>query len=133
VPVNVDRQWRPYTYGRWAYTGRYGWRWNSDKQFGWATYHCGRWGFSSQVGWFWVPGSRWGPAWVSWRSSDNYLAWAPLPPSYDEDVSINIRVETVPDYYWQVVPTGHSCRQIFRGTSCGMNLAMNQFCKKPVR
>jgi len=53
-----------------------------------------------------VPGSRWGPAWVSWRSSDNYLAWAPLPPSYDEDVSINIRVETVPDYYWQVVPTG---------------------------
>jgi len=45
VPVNVDRQWRPYTYGRWAYTGRYGWRWNSDKQFGWATYHCGRWGF----------------------------------------------------------------------------------------
>jgi len=106
VPVNVDRQWRPYTYGRWAYTGRYGWRWNSDKQFGWATYHCGRWGFSSQVGWFWVPGSRWGPAWVSWRSSDNYLAWAPLPPSYDEDVSINIRVETVSDYYWQVVPTG---------------------------
>jgi len=53
-----------------------------------------------------APGSRWGPAWVSWRSSDNYLAWAPLPPSYDEDVSINIRVETVPDYYWQVVPTG---------------------------
>jgi uncharacterized protein YraI len=106
VPADVDRQWRPYTYGRWAYTDRYGWMWTSDEPFGWATYHYGRWGFSNQVGWFWVPGSRWGPAWVSWRSSDNYLAWAPLPPSYDEDVSINIQVETVPDYYWQVVPTG---------------------------
>jgi uncharacterized protein YraI len=106
VPVNVDRQWRPYTYGRWAYTDRYGWMWTSDEPFGWATYHYGRWGFSTQVGWFWAPGSRWGPAWVSWRSSDNYLAWAPLPPSYDEDVSVNIQVETVPDYYWQVVPTG---------------------------
>jgi hypothetical protein len=62
-------------------------------------------GFSNQVGWFWVPGRRWGPAWVSWRSSDEYLAWAPLPPAYDEDASINIAIETVPDYYWQVVPT----------------------------
>ena len=106
VPANVDQQWRPYTYGRWIYTDRYGWMWTSDEPFGWATYHYGRWGFSNQVGWFWVPGSRWGPAWVSWRSSDSYLAWAPLPPSYDEDVSINIQVETVPDYYWQVVPTG---------------------------
>jgi uncharacterized protein YraI len=105
VPVNVDRRWRPYTDGRWAYTDRYGWMWVSNEPFGWATYHYGRWGFSNQVGWFWVPGRRWGPAWVSWRSSDNYLAWAPLPPAYDEDASINIAVETVPDYYWQVVPT----------------------------
>ena len=104
VPVNVDRQWRPYTYGRWIYTDRYGWMWASDEPFGWATYHYGSWGFSDQVGWFWVPGSRWAPAWVSWRSSDNYLAWAPLPPAYDEDLSINIQVESVPDYYWQVVP-----------------------------
>jgi hypothetical protein len=78
--------------------------WASDEPFGWATYHYGRWGFSDQVGWFWVPGSRWAPAWVSWLSSDNYLAWAPLPPAYDEDLSINIQVESVPDYYWQVVP-----------------------------
>ena len=105
VPVNVDQQWRPYTLGHWDYTDRYGWMWTSDEPFGWATYHYGRWGFSSQVGWFWVPGNRWGPAWVSWRASDTYLAWAPLPPSYDEDVSVKIEAETVPDYYWQVVPT----------------------------
>ena len=105
VPVNVDRQWRPYTVGRWVYTDLYGWMWVSNEPFGWATYHYGRWGFSNRVGWFWVPGRRWAPAWVSWRSSDEYLAWAPLPPTYDEDVSLNVEVETVPDYYWQVVPT----------------------------
>src|SRR3990170_33610 len=53
--------------------------------------------------WFWVPGSRWAPAWVSWRSSNDYLAWAPLPPTPDEGLGISITIGTVPDYYWQVV------------------------------
>ena len=106
VPEGVGPQWRPYTIGRWAYTDRYGWMWVSREPFGWATYHYGRWGFSRRVGWFWVPGSRWAPAWVSWRQSDDYLAWAPLPPTADEGlgININIRVGTIPDYYWQVVP-----------------------------
>jgi uncharacterized protein YraI len=105
VPDNVGPAWRPYTVGRWVYTDRYGWMWASNEPFGWATYHYGRWGFSNRVGWFWVPGSRWAPAWVSWRSSDDYLAWAPLPPNYDEGVSVNVAAEPVPDYYWQVVPS----------------------------
>ncbi|HEV7464341.1 MAG TPA: DUF6600 domain-containing protein [Methyloceanibacter sp.] len=105
VPSRVDQSWRPYTQGRWVYTDR-GWTWVSNEPFGWATYHYGRWGFSKQVGWFWVPGRRWAPAWVSWRSSDDYLAWAPLPPAPDEGVSIDVTVTTpVPDYYWQVVPS----------------------------
>src|SRR5262245_1336703 len=105
VPGNVGPRWRPYTVGRWAYTQRYGWMWVSNEPFGWATYHYGRWGFSNRFGWFWVPGNRWAPAWVSWRSSDDYLAWAPLPPTPDEGgLSINISVGNVPDYYWQVVP-----------------------------
>jgi uncharacterized protein YraI len=105
VPDNVGPAWRPYTVGHWVYTDRYGWMWASNEPFGWATYHYGRWGFSNRVGWFWVPGSRWAPAWVSWRSSDDYLAWAPLPPNYDEGVSVNVAAEPVPDYYWQVVPS----------------------------
>jgi uncharacterized protein YraI len=104
VPEDVGPQWRPYTIGRWAYTDRYGWMWVSREPFGWATYHYGRWGFSRRVGWFWVPGSRWAPAWVSWRQSNDYLAWAPLPPTPDEGLGISIRVGTIPDYYWQVVP-----------------------------
>jgi uncharacterized protein YraI len=105
VPSNVGPYWRPYTVGRWVFTDRYGWMWSSREPFGWATYHYGRWGFSNRVGWFWVPGSRWAPAWVSWRQSNDYLAWAPLPPTPDEGLGISITVGTIPDYYWQAVPT----------------------------
>ena len=105
VPSNVDRFWRPYTVGRWVYTDRYGWMWASNEPFGWATYHYGRWGFSKRIGWFWVPGSRWAPAWVAWRQSDDYLAWAPLPPASDEGVSVDVSARNVPAYYWQAVPS----------------------------
>ena len=105
VPRNVGPYWRPYTVGRWVFTDRYGWMWVSSEPFGWATYHYGRWGFSKRVGWFWVPGNRWAPAWVSWRQSTDYLAWAPLPPTPDEGFGLSIRVDTIPDYYWQAVPT----------------------------
>jgi uncharacterized protein YraI len=105
VPGGVDRAWRPYTDGRWVYTDRYGWMWASNEPFGWATYHYGRWGFSKRIGWFWVPGNRWAPAWVSWRKSDDYLAWAPLPPSYDEGANVEITARDVPAYYWQAVPS----------------------------
>lgn len=104
VPANVGPQWRPYTRGRWVFTDEYGWMWVSNEPFGWATYHYGRWGYSNRIGWFWVPGNRWAPAWVSWRESDDYLAWAPLPPTADEGLGINISVGTIPDYYWQGVP-----------------------------
>ncbi len=73
------RDWRPYTDGRWAYTDA-GWTWISDEPFGWATYHYGRWTRLSGIGWVWVPGEEWAPAWVSWRTSDQHVGWAPLPP-----------------------------------------------------
>src|SRR6188768_2473373 len=73
------RDWRPYTDGRWAYTDA-GWTWVSREPHGWATYHYGRWTRLRGVGWVWVPGEEWAPAWVSWRSSDRHLGWAPLPP-----------------------------------------------------
>jgi hypothetical protein len=74
-----SRNWRPYTDGRWAYTDA-GWTWISGEPFGWATYHYGRWTRLSDVGWVWVPGDEWAPAWVSWRTSDQHVGWAPLPP-----------------------------------------------------
>src|SRR5665809_116742 len=62
-------------------------------------------GASHRIGWFWVPGNRWGPAWVYWQQSDDYLAWAPLPPAYSPGVSINISFGDIPAYYWSAVPS----------------------------
>lgn len=100
----VGRDWRPYVEGRWVYTSTYGWMWVSYEPFGWATYHYGRWAYSDRIGWFWIPGTRWAPAWVAWRHSDGYFAWAPLPPDTQWSVSINVSFGTIPNYYWQVVP-----------------------------
>ncbi|HEX8077550.1 MAG TPA: DUF6600 domain-containing protein, partial [Chthoniobacterales bacterium] len=74
-----SRDWRPYTEGRWVYSDA-GWTWVSDEPFGWATYHYGRWMRVRRLGWVWVPGDEWAPAWVSWRTSKDYVGWAPLPP-----------------------------------------------------
>jgi hypothetical protein len=79
VPDNVPWGWRPYSYGYWATTD-YGWTWISDEPWGWATYHYGRWADDGQYGWIWVPGNEWAPAWVAWRSSDEWVGWAALPP-----------------------------------------------------
>jgi len=77
----VEPAWRPYAYGRWVATDL-GWTWLSDEPFGWATYHYGRWNLDPAYGWLWIPGDEWAPAWVSWRAADDYIGWAPLPPSY---------------------------------------------------
>jgi hypothetical protein len=74
-----SRTWRPYTNGHWVYTDA-GWTWISEEPFGWATYHYGRWTRLRGIGWVWVPGDEWAPAWVSWRKSNDYVGWAPLPP-----------------------------------------------------
>ncbi len=72
-------KWRPYSDGYWAQTDD-GWTWVSYENFGWATYHYGRWTRLKDIGWVWVPGYDWGPGWVSWRTNDDYVGWAPLPP-----------------------------------------------------
>ncbi|MEO6784881.1 MAG: DUF6600 domain-containing protein [Chthoniobacteraceae bacterium] len=78
-PADVDEDWAPYTDGYWAYTDA-GWTWVSYEDWGGITYHYGRWMRVRGYGWCWVPGYEWGPAWVSWRKSDDYIGWAPLPP-----------------------------------------------------
>ena len=85
-----SRSWRPYTNGRWVYTDA-GWTWISEEPFGWATYHYGRWTRLRGIGWVWVPGQQWAPAWVSWRKSNDYVGWAPLPPEarFDQRTGIH--------------------------------------------
>jgi hypothetical protein len=52
-----------------------------------------------------VPDTEWGPAWVSWRSNDDYVGWAPLPPEarWRPDTGVSVWVDDYcdigPAYY----------------------------------
>ena len=71
--------WQPYCdNGYWVYSDC-GWYWASSYAWG-ATFHYGRWFRDASIGWCWYPDSVWAPSWVTWRYSNNYCGWAPLPP-----------------------------------------------------
>jgi hypothetical protein len=91
IPANRPRDWRPYTVGRWVYSDDWGWYWAEDREeadWGWATYHYGRWIDDADLGWAWIPGEEWGPGFVQWRHSNEYVGWAPLPP---EEIVVEYR------------------------------------------
>lgn len=78
--VAYNPGWQPYCdQGHWVYTDC-GWYWSSDYSWGWAPFHYGRWLQHSRWGWCWTPDTVWGPSWVTWRYSNDYCGWAPLPP-----------------------------------------------------
>jgi hypothetical protein len=93
-PNFIKRDWRPYMDGHWVWSD-YGWTWVSDYDWGWAPFHYGRWVNDDYYGWIWIPDYEWGPAWVQWRSSDEYIGWAPLPPR----VQFGIRIGSDYDDY----------------------------------
>jgi len=103
VPASRPRDWRPYTVGHWVYTDDYGWYWVTDDQeadWGWIAYHYGRWYRDADYGWCWIANDVWGPAWVDWRYSDQYVGWAPEPP---DEVVLEVQDEPV---YWSFVTAG---------------------------
>jgi hypothetical protein len=109
TPYDVAEDWRPYSEGHWEYSD-YGWSWASDESFGWATYHYGRWFFSDSYGWAWVPGTEWSPAWVAWRAGDDWMGWAPLPPTARWDDSSGLDygyADAIPSNDWCFVPRQH--------------------------
>jgi hypothetical protein len=88
--VIYNGDWQPYCdHGHWVYTNC-GWYWVSDYSWGWTTFHYGRWFHHPRHGWCWWPDTTWGPSWVTWRYSDDYCGWAPLPPytAYQSGVGI---------------------------------------------
>ncbi|MCW3121732.1 MAG: hypothetical protein JWQ38_1224, partial [Flavipsychrobacter sp.] len=99
---NVDASFRPYyTNGHWVMTD-YGNTWLSDYQWGWACFHYGRWTYDNYYGWLWIPGSEWGPAWVSWREGEGYYGWAPLSPDYN--FSAKAADYYCPNDWWVFIP-----------------------------
>lgn len=80
APQYVGSDFYPYgSGGQWVYTN-VGWVFDSDYPFGWAVFHYGRWTRHFDHGWLWIPGSQWGPSWVSWRFGGPFVGWAPLGP-----------------------------------------------------
>ena len=111
--------WQPYSdHGHWVYTDC-GWYWYSDYSWGWAPFHYGRWFQVPRWGWCWAPDTVWGPSWVTWRYSDSYCGWAPLPPfaTYREGAGFFYRGHSVGigfDFglsvnWFTFVPIGHFC------------------------
>ena len=97
-----DPYWRPYCHGgRWLYTDC-GWYWQSSYSWGWAPFHYGSWYRGPACGWVWVPGSTWSPAWVTWRYTDAYCGWAPLPPGCGWGAGVGLT------YYGSGVSVGFS-------------------------
>ncbi len=78
-PNRVTENWRPYLDGRWVPSDG-GWVFETTEPWGWATYHYGNWMPTEDYGWVWVPGSTWYPSTAAWRTSDDYIGWAPVPP-----------------------------------------------------
>jgi hypothetical protein len=78
--------WQPYVNGEWYYTDC-GWTWASSDSWGDIPFHYGTWAWVPPYGWVWVPGTVWAPAWVTWAYSDDFIGWAPVPPSFALSVS----------------------------------------------
>lgn len=98
-----DGSFRPYfTNGYWVMTD-YGNTWVSNYPWGWACFHYGRWTYDNYYGWLWIPGSNWGPSWVSWRYNEGYFGWAPLGPEYE--FTVNMSNYSCPNDWWTFIPS----------------------------
>jgi len=95
---------------------------------GWAPFHYGRWRRHSMYGWIWMPGTVWGPAWVSWRHCDAAIGWAPLPPEalYEAGIGFRFHGERVREDFefglesrhFTFVPVGHFSDRVLARSSC---------------
>jgi hypothetical protein len=88
-PREYNRGWNPYSDGHWIYTDM-GWAWVSDYEWGAVPYHYGTWVDDADAGWVWIPGRTWAPAWVVFRTTPEYIGWAPVPPGFSVGMSIDM-------------------------------------------
>ncbi len=81
--VGIGAGWAPYHRGRWIWRGGE-YVWIGYEPWGWVPYHYGRWAFVGTIGWCWVPPPAgavyWGPGYVGWVRTPDYVAWVPLAP-----------------------------------------------------
>lgn len=79
-PTVTPRGWHPYPACDWVFTKDYGWYFSDKTAWGSIVHHYGRWIHEEKDGWLWVPGAEFSPGWVTWRTSSEWVGWAPTPP-----------------------------------------------------
>lgn len=79
----VPQGWHPYMACNWVNSGQYGWYYNDQTPWGQIVHHYGRWTHDASLGWIWIPGQDFSPGWVVWRTSPQWVGWAPMPPDQD--------------------------------------------------
>jgi hypothetical protein len=103
VPTVTPQGWHPYPPCNWVNTKQYGWYYDDKTPWGQIVHHYGRWVYDAQMGWVWTPGSEFSPAWVVWRTSPEWVGWAPMLP--DEDVQKIAAADFNNAGYWIFVET----------------------------
>ena len=101
--------WHPYQPCHWVNT-KYGWYFQDGTAWGAIVHHFGRWTHEPKLGWMWVPGEEFSPGWVVWRTSEQWVGWAPTPP--DQDMKTLDADEFNTDKMWIFMETqkfGKSC------------------------
>ncbi len=83
VPTATPQGWHPYPACQWVNSKQYGWYFDDRTPWGQIVHHYGRWAHDSQMGWIWIPGSEFSPGWVVWRTSPEWIGWAPMMPDQD--------------------------------------------------
>jgi hypothetical protein len=84
IPSVTPQGWHPYMACQWKNDTKLGWYYDDATPWGAIVHHYGRWSHDEQAGWIWIPGAQFSPGWVVWRTSPEWVGWAPMPP--DEDV-----------------------------------------------
>ena len=83
VPTVTPQGWHPYPPCNWVNSKQYGWYYDDKTPWGQIVHHYGRWVYDAQYGWIWTPGSEFSPGWVVWRTSPEWVGWAPMLPDQD--------------------------------------------------
>ena len=86
VPTVTPQGWHPYPPCNWVNSKQYGWYYDDKTPWGQIVHHYGRWAYDAQMGWIWTSGSEFSPGWVVWRTSPEWVGWAPMMP--DQDVQV---------------------------------------------
>ena len=103
IPTVTPPGWHPYPPCHWVNSRKYGWYYDDKTPWGEIVHHYGRWVSDPQMGWIWTPGAEFSPAWVVWRTSPEWVGWAPMLP--DEDVQTVAAADFNNAAYWIFVET----------------------------